>query len=265
MFDPHSPFTAAPDPLQPRHKADLAEERLRLAVLHCQLAPGATAPEAELAERFGLGRAATRAALAKLSAQGLMLAIPRLGWRVLPMTGAHIGQVLHALAFAEAALADAALTPRDKDRLRELATIALPLRDRPEPAARDSLRGYERMALDLAAERINPLIGQMLGTLWNKADRIRRFLELTTDARLPARDMAGFCDALIRGDAEALARSCRADQQALRDFAADGLMQTRNELDLHPIKGGTKTASAKTASPAADKGRDAPTPTVRIG
>lgn len=262
MFDPHSPFTTAPDPLLPRQKSDLAEERLRLAALHCQLAPGTTATEADLADRFGLGRAATRSALAKLSAQGLMLAIPRLGWRALPMTGAHIGQVLHAIAFAEGALADADLTSRDKDRLQELAAIAATLGDRAEPAARDSLRSYERMARDLAADRINPLIGQLLSTLWDKADRIRRFLEMTTGARLPATDMAGLCDALIRGDADALARACRADQQAFRNFAADGLMQTRNELELTPAPSGTKTAMTAFSRP--DAGKDAPTPTVRI-
>lgn len=247
MFDPHSPFTTAPDPLAPRQKSDLAEDRLRLAVLTCQLVPGATAPEAELADRFGLGRAATRAALAKLSSQGLMLAIPRLGWRVLPMTGAHIGQVIQATQFAEAALADAVLRDQDIARLQELATIAQTLRDRSEAPARESLRSYERMIRDLAAARINPLIAQLLSTLWDKADRIRRFFEMTTDARLPACDVAGFCQALIERDKVALAASCRADLEAFRYFAADGLLQTRNELDFVPSQGGTKTADARPA------------------
>ena len=66
MYDPSSPFVRGSLPLQPRQMNDFAEERLRVAILWCELEPGETVTEAEIAERFGVGRAAARAALERL-------------------------------------------------------------------------------------------------------------------------------------------------------------------------------------------------------
>src|ERR671932_760427 len=63
-----------------------AYERLRHAIMRLELAPGAGVSEAELVERFGFSKAAVRAALARLRADGLVVAEPRRGHVVAPLT-----------------------------------------------------------------------------------------------------------------------------------------------------------------------------------
>ncbi len=232
MYDPDSPFLKSSDKSPPSQKSDQAEVRLREAVLWCELAPGATATEVELAERFGLGRAATRAALAKLSAVGFVHAIPRLGWRVLPVSGAHIGQIVGALEFAEEALADCALEVDEVARLKELAGILQPLAGRSEAAARLSRSGYERELRELVASKINPYIATHLHFLWDCADRIVRFLEGRCDAKLPARDSQGLVAAVIAGDRDALRQVIRSDLLALRELAMSAFLQDKSEMSL---------------------------------
>ncbi len=48
-----------------------AYERLRKAIVSVELAPGTPVSEAQLVERFGFSKAAVRAALARLRAEGL--------------------------------------------------------------------------------------------------------------------------------------------------------------------------------------------------
>ena len=56
VFDPASPFTGKTDPLRPAQKTSFAEDRLKVAVQSCELPPGSIATEAQISERFGLGR-----------------------------------------------------------------------------------------------------------------------------------------------------------------------------------------------------------------
>ena len=70
--------------------ADGAYEAIRDAILRCDLAPGAHVTEAGLGERFGFGRAAIRAALARLGQERLVQVIPRHGYAVAPITFKHV-------------------------------------------------------------------------------------------------------------------------------------------------------------------------------
>jgi DNA-binding GntR family transcriptional regulator len=230
MYDSNSPFLKSGGRHQSRPKSDQAEVQLREAILWCGLAPGTTATEAELADRFGLGRAATRVALAKLSAMGFVHAIPRSGWQILPISGAHIGEVVGALEFAEQALASCVLGVDDVARLKELVEVLQSLAGRSEPAARLSRLEYEREMREIVASKINPYVAAHLSFLWDCADRIVRFLEGRCDARLPARDSRGFSDAVIKGDHVALRRVVASDLFALRELAMSAFLQDQTEL-----------------------------------
>ena len=60
--------------------------RLRHAIVRLELPPSAPVSEAHLGDRFGLSKAAVRAALARLRAEGLVLAEPRRGHVIAPLT-----------------------------------------------------------------------------------------------------------------------------------------------------------------------------------
>ncbi len=232
MFDPTSPFTSQRDPLQPSRKGSFAEERLRSAVLFCELMPGTVATEAEIGERFGIGRAGIRVALARLSALGLVHPIPRAGWKVLPVSGALIGDVIAARRLGEPGLADARPGADALSRMTELAEMIAVLGDRHDPATLVTRRNYEREILDTLAGATNAPVAHFLTGLWDHSDRIVRFLEPLGAAALRPTDAGALVAAVTQGDAEAVTALRLADVDAFRSFAMAGLLRDRTELGV---------------------------------
>lgn len=111
-----------------RGSGALAYERLRRAVVRLELPPGSAVSEQQLGDRFDLSKAAVRAALARLRAEGLVLAEPRRGHVVAPLTLRDIGEVYALRLLLEppaAAAAAGRLEPTALERLR--ATVATPV------------------------------------------------------------------------------------------------------------------------------------------
>jgi DNA-binding GntR family transcriptional regulator len=104
-----------------RGSGALAYERLRRAVVRLELPPGSAVSEQQLGDRFDLSKAAVRAALARLRAEGLVLAEPRRGHVVAPLTLRDIGEVYALRLLLEppaAAAAAGRLEPAALARLR---------------------------------------------------------------------------------------------------------------------------------------------------
>jgi DNA-binding GntR family transcriptional regulator len=80
------PVTVPPNAQPVASSGDAAHIRLRRAIIRLQLPPSAPVSEVQLADRFGLSRAAVRAALARLRTEGLVLAEPRRGHVIAPLT-----------------------------------------------------------------------------------------------------------------------------------------------------------------------------------
>jgi DNA-binding GntR family transcriptional regulator len=59
-------------------------------MVRCELEPGRQVTEAELAERFGAGRAAVRTSLNRLYQERLVSVVPRQGYVVAPVTLKHV-------------------------------------------------------------------------------------------------------------------------------------------------------------------------------
>jgi DNA-binding GntR family transcriptional regulator len=106
----------------------LAHERLRRAIVRLELPPGTAVSEQQLSLGFGLSKAAVRAGLARLRAEGLVLAEPRRGHVVAPLTMRDVVEVYELRLLLEPRAAnDAAgrVEPATLERLR--ATLAAPL------------------------------------------------------------------------------------------------------------------------------------------
>jgi DNA-binding GntR family transcriptional regulator len=111
-----------------RGSGALAYERLRRAVVRLELPPGSAVSEQQLGDRFDLSKAAVRAALARLRAEGLVLAEPRRGHVVAPLTLRDIGEVYALRLLLEppaVAAAAGRMEPASLERLR--ATVATPV------------------------------------------------------------------------------------------------------------------------------------------
>ena len=246
MYDPSSPFVRGSLPLQPRQMNDFAEERLRVAILWCELEPGETVTEAEIAERFGVGRAAARAAI------GLVQAIPRHGWRIQALSGSLIGQTISARRLVEPVLAEARLLPTETERCRELVGIIATMESRGEPAVLQSARQYEREIGDIALGGVNQLVANFLGALWDQSERITRFLEQRGLPYFAVSSVVEFVDALHAGDGERIVALRRREVDRFENFVVSHLLKDESELSL-PSQGaadGVSCPAARTRAPA---------------
>lgn len=61
-------------------------QALRHDILHCTLRPGVELREQELAARFGVSKSPVRDALLRLEREGLVVVVPRQGYRVAPVS-----------------------------------------------------------------------------------------------------------------------------------------------------------------------------------
>ena len=101
-----------------------AYDRLREAIVRVELEPGAAISEAQLVERFGFTKAAVRAALARLRADGLVLAEPRRGHVVAPLTMRDVLEIYDVRLALEPAAAEAAAGAMDSDEVARLTRLA---------------------------------------------------------------------------------------------------------------------------------------------
>jgi DNA-binding GntR family transcriptional regulator len=230
MYDPASPFAQARVPgAEP--KTAFALKRLRRAVIECELRPNAECSEPELAKRFGLGRAAVRTALVTLTAEGLVAVEPRRGWRVAPVTGALIGDVIRARKAIEPALADLRLPPDTAARLVALTRMGVALQGREDHQALVTLRSADRQILDQLAARAGGLVGNWLDQAWNQADRIAAFFDLAGRHHRPI-GREPLVAALAAGNTEAARREIAAAIASFQDFATDALFSLPSSLDV---------------------------------
>jgi DNA-binding GntR family transcriptional regulator len=108
---------------------EAAYDRLRSAIVRVELPPGTSMSEARLVERFGFSKAAVRAALARLRAEGLVIAEPRRGHVVAPLTMRDVIDIYELRLALEPASAEAAAGAIDERELARLRTLAEPAFD----------------------------------------------------------------------------------------------------------------------------------------
>lgn len=77
--------------------------KLRHDILTCELMPGAEIREAELAARFEVSKSPVRDALISLEREGLVITIPRQGYRVAPVSISDMLDMFHLRAALERA------------------------------------------------------------------------------------------------------------------------------------------------------------------
>jgi len=193
---------------------------IRTAILSCELAPAVVATEAELSARYGLGLAATRAALARLSALGWIEAEPRRGWRVAPVSGTHLADLLDARRLLEPALRTVVATP---ERARDLLLQA----DVYEASSRRPDENHHFAELRLSARCAGavhrPRIAAWLGETWDLSLRADRWFRTRLNIARPPLPLEALARALARGDGEGAERIAAEMRGAFEDRASIAL------------------------------------------
>src|SRR4051794_41179901 len=101
-----------------------AYDRLREAIVRVELPPGSPMSEAQLVERFGFTKAAVRAALARLRADGLVQSEPRRGHVVAPLTMRDVLEIYDLRLALEPAAAQTAAGQMEPGELARLSNLA---------------------------------------------------------------------------------------------------------------------------------------------
>jgi DNA-binding GntR family transcriptional regulator len=151
-----------------------AYERLREAIVRLELAPGAAVSEAQLVDRFGFSKAAVRAGLARLRAEGLVVAEPRRGHVVAPMTMRDVLEIYDLRLLLEPPGTEAAAGRIEADELARLQTLAEPAVDFDDAESlRRFLKANRTIHLAIAEAAGNRRTARILERLLDDSERAR--------------------------------------------------------------------------------------------
>ena len=182
--------------------SDRAYGVVRRMIMECELAPGTAVSEPDLSARLGQNRAGMRAALLRLSAEGLVRPVPRRGYLVSPLTIGDAQELFAIRLMLEppaAAQAAGRLSARDFAPLDGI--YAGGYRDAPQPAAA-LVAANRRLRVMIADATGNRRLAGMTGRL---VDESARYIWLTlvpgTRQEELERGYATLRDAILAGRA----------------------------------------------------------------
>ena len=147
-----------------------AYARLRHAIMRLELAPGAGVSEAQLVNGFGFSKAAVRAALARLRAEGLVVAEPRRAHVVAPLTLRDVLEIYDLRLLLEPAAAETAAGRMEAGEISRLQALA-------EPGVDDLdafLAANRTIHLAIAEAAGNRRTARILERLLDDSERARR-------------------------------------------------------------------------------------------
>ena len=151
-----------------------AYERLRDAIVRLELAPGAAVSEAQLVDGFGFSKAAVRAGLARLRADGLVVAEPRRGHVIAPVTMRDVLEIYDLRLLLEPPGTQAAVGRIERDELARLRTLAEPAVDFDQAESlRRFLSANRTIHLAIAEAAGNRRTARILERLLDDSERAR--------------------------------------------------------------------------------------------
>lgn len=214
--------------------SDLAYEQIKRDIIRCALAPGEEVTEAKLALRLGLGKAPVRAALARLSQEGLVRPLARRGYLVPPVTLRDVQDIFQLRMLLEPAAARMAAGRVESERLRQLDAVC---RAGYVPGDRESeaefLRANRDFHVTIAAATGN---ARLANTLAGLLDEMERLLHLGLALRNRTEEMQhehkALVDALIRGDGDAAAEIAAEQVEAARKMVMDAILSSPLALEV---------------------------------
>jgi len=221
---------------------EVAFDRIKRDILTCLLGPGEQVTEAQLAERYQMGRAPIRAALLGLAQAGLVRAIPRRGYLIAPITTQDVQDVTQLRLLLEptaAKLASGRLSETELKRMESLCLVKCAPVDKFGPRA---IAAHRELHMLIACACGNRRLTEAISTLY---DDVERLMQLGV-TRVHAEEMSGYkplVQALAANDGETAA-ALMVDQIELgRNRILDALFAGRLHDDLQALDGGGEMLS----------------------
>jgi DNA-binding GntR family transcriptional regulator/predicted metal-dependent enzyme (double-stranded beta helix superfamily) len=195
---------AEPKPARPLLN-EIAFDRIKRDILTCVLGPSEQITEAQLADRYSLGRAPIRAALLGLAQGGLVRAIPRRGYVIAPITIQDVQDITQMRLLLEptaARLASQHLTDVQLKRMEALCTVKCAPVDK---FGERAIAAHRELHTLISLSCGNPRLADSIATLY---DDVERLMHLGV-SRVDAGEMSGYSplvQALAAKDGEGAAQ-----------------------------------------------------------
>jgi len=144
--------------------SEQAYQEIRTRILDCDLEPGALISERGIAADLGLGIAAVRSALGRLSAEGLVTTLPRVGYQVANFTIEYINDFFEAWRVVGRAIIQLAIRRiSDADR-----AVLRDMRERGEGARKGNRAAAIGTADEIFSYYIHVARNPLLGDFFNR-------------------------------------------------------------------------------------------------
>jgi DNA-binding GntR family transcriptional regulator len=225
--------------LTPRRQrlGDQAYDRIKEDIVVCRLRPGAEVTEAGLAEHYELGLAPIRAALSRLSQEGLVNVIPRRGYVVTPITIQTVKEVFDLRRLLEPAAARAAAGRVDADLLRK--SGGGPYGKRSTQREVQFLKDNRDFHVEIARASGNERMARILESLLDEMDRLLHLglfsgdrERLRIDHELQRQQHKVLIDALVAGDRDAAERAALRHVEHSRELVLQAVMSGALSVNL---------------------------------
>jgi DNA-binding GntR family transcriptional regulator len=211
-----------------------AYERVRRDIISCAIAPGSEISESQLSTQYKLGKAAVRVALTKLAHDGLVRAIPRRGYMVMPVTLKDINDVFELRLMLEPSAARMAAGKVSTERLRTYDEVC---REGYQPGdAKTTARFLEAnkaFHIEIAQATGNARLAAAIEQLLDEMTRLLHLgLGLRKGPQQTVHEHKTLVKALARGDGETAERICREQIEASRNMVLSAILTSRSVMNL---------------------------------
>ena len=211
-----------------------AYDSVRRDIVSCALAPGSEISEMELCSRYALGQSGARIALTRLAHEGLVRAIPRRGYRVVPLTLQDLHDVFELRLMLEPAAARMAAGKVNTAALRRCDEVC---RAGCEPGDAASVRrlldANRALHVTIAQASGNARLAAAIACVHEDMTRLLHLAFSVREGRQAAQhDHRALVKVLARGDGEAAERICRDEIEASREMLLSAILTRRSAMSL---------------------------------
>jgi DNA-binding GntR family transcriptional regulator len=211
-----------------RSLAEMAYERIKRAILRCDLEPGSQVTEEQLAERFGLSRSVVRPALKRLYQQQLVRTVSRNRYVIPPITIKDANDLFDLRLMLEPAAANRAAGRVDAEQLARLEQLC---EAQYEPGNRDSadafLQANAEFHITVARASGNELLAEVVANLLDREQRLNHLAHMLRDRNQDAfHEHRDLVEALIAVDGARAEQVMEEGIRASRAFVLDALMSS---------------------------------------
>jgi len=205
---------------------DEAYDRIKRAIITCELAPGQQITEEQLAASFAVGRAGVRAALKRLCQENFVLLASRKRYLVAPVTLKHVNELFELRLMLEPPAARRAagrLTTDAIERLRRLSDVQYVVGDH-DSAAR-FLQANTEFHATIAASSGNTALADVIRSMLDKIERVHHMAHLLHDRNeLSRQEHVDLLEALMAGDGSRAERMMTEQIQSARAFVIETMV-----------------------------------------